>query len=99
LQELTAGGQPVLEEREFSRTPLTAAEIREIAGSRSPIDLMNPERPVYKEQGFDRRRPTEDEAVEAMAADNNLIYRPIVIRGEKMVKGFDEAAIRELAAA
>lgn len=86
------------EDREYSAKPLTEAEIREIAGSRSPLELMNPERPAYRELGFDEHTPTEDEAVRAMAQENNLIYRPIAIRGDRIVLGFKEEELRELIA-
>ena len=87
-----------LEEREFSEQPLTEAEIRAIAGGRPIADLLNPAREAYRERGFDRRTPSDDEALAAVAEESNLLYRPIAIRGDRMVLGFQEEGLRKLAA-
>ena len=94
MQELGAN----LEEREFSKQPLTADEIRSIAGGRPVSDLLNPARDAYREKGFDRRAPSDDEALAAIADESNLLYRPIAIKGDRMVLGYQEEELRALAA-
>lgn len=86
------------QEREYSGTPLTADEIREIARPGNVLGLLNPQRPAYREMGFDTRVPSDSEAVDAILREPNLMYRPIVRRGETKVLGFDADAIRRLVA-
>lgn len=85
-----------LQEREFSQAPLTAEEIRQIAPSGSVLDVINPQREAYKELGFQEKPPTEGEALAAMMDNDNLIYRPIVVRGSRMVTGWDDDKLRAL---
>ena len=82
--------------REYSDRPLTAAEIHQIIGDRSPLEFINPGRQAYKDRGFDRNPPTAEQALQGILEDNNLLVRPILIRGDRMVLGWDEEAIREL---
>jgi arsenate reductase-like glutaredoxin family protein len=42
--------------------------------------------------------PSRAEALKLMAANPNLIRRPVVIRGGRLVLGYDESALKELAA-
>ena len=83
-------------EREFSERPLTEEEIRRIAGSGNVLELLNPARPAYAERGFDQRKPTEPEAIDALIHEANLIYRPIVIWKDRRILGLQEEAIQAL---
>jgi arsenate reductase-like glutaredoxin family protein len=40
--------------------------------------------------------PTRAQAVKMIAAEPNLIRRPIIIAGKKMILGFDQESIDEL---
>lgn len=40
--------------------------------------------------------PPRDEAIKLMAANPNLIKRPLFIKGNEIVFGYDEAAVKEL---
>jgi len=40
--------------------------------------------------------PSRAEALKLMASQPNLIRRPVVIAGEKIVFGYDEKALKEL---
>jgi arsenate reductase-like glutaredoxin family protein len=40
--------------------------------------------------------PSPAEAIRLMAQEPNLIRRPLVVRGRRMVAGFDEKALRDL---
>ena len=40
--------------------------------------------------------PSRAEAIKLMAKTPNLIRRPVVIRGDQIVLGFDEAAYKKL---
>lgn len=61
--------------------------------------LFNVSGQSYRAGGFRDRLPSMsvDEALEALAADGKLIKRPILVAGDRVIVGFDEAAYRELA--
>jgi arsenate reductase-like glutaredoxin family protein len=40
--------------------------------------------------------PSRDEALKLMAAEPNLIRRPVVLRGFEMVLGYDEEALARI---
>jgi len=87
-----------LEERNFAKSSLTAAEIEELvrlAGGVAP--LLSTRNAVVKEKGWTAESPPDTATfVAAAAVDNNLIRRPILVVGEKVVVGKDPVAIREL---
>jgi len=43
------------------------------------------------------RPPTRTQAIALMAENPNLIRRPVVIRGKRLVLGYDEEAYKEIA--
>ena len=82
-------------------TPPSEKTLRAIH-KRSGLDirkLFNVSGQSYRGGGFKDRLPTMslDEALEALAADGKLIKRPILVSGDRVIVGFDEAAYRELA--
>jgi arsenate reductase-like glutaredoxin family protein len=40
--------------------------------------------------------PSRDEALKLMAAEPNLIRRPVVLRGSEIVLGYDEEALNQI---
>jgi arsenate reductase-like glutaredoxin family protein len=40
--------------------------------------------------------PSREEAIRLMSKNPNLIKRPVVVRGDQIVLGLDEAAYRKL---
>ena len=44
-----------------------------------------------------KKPPTRSQALKLMAAEPNLIRRPVVQRGTEIVLGYDEAALVKLA--
>jgi len=50
---------------------------------------LNTRSPKYKELGLKDRKLTKREAIDLMIEDVNLIRRPVVVRGRKVVFGFD----------
>lgn len=86
----------VLEERDLAKKPLSEKELLELIGDRDPVSFLNPKSPVYKEKKMGSKAPSHKEAVQLMAHDPNLIRRPISIKGNKIVIGFDEKGLRDL---
>ena len=84
------------EEREYGKNPFTEKELREIIGD-SPIEnFLNTRTPLYRERNMKQKPPSKDEAIKLMLKDQNLLRRPVIIKGKKKLTGFDEAEVKEL---
>ena len=80
----------------MSRSPLTADEIRALIGERDYLPFLNFRNEEYRERKMKSNPPSSEEAIERMAANPNLIRRPLLILKGEIVFGFDESAYRKL---
>lgn len=85
-----------MEEREYGKNPLTEAELNAIIGDGPVIDFLNTRTPLYRERKMKDHPPSKKEAVQLMLADQNLLRRPVVVRGKRKFAGFNETALKEL---
>lgn len=85
-----------LELRDLGKERLTVAELDELIGDRDYRLFLNPKNELYRKRGMKEKPPSRAEALKLMAAEPNLIRRPVVIRGRKVVLGWDEKALSEL---
>ena len=84
------------EEREYGKTPLSENELREIIGN-GPIErFLNTRTPLYREKNMKQKPPSKDEAIKLMVKDPNLLKRPVIIKGQTTLIGFDEAAVKKI---
>jgi arsenate reductase-like glutaredoxin family protein len=60
------------------------------------IEFLNTRSASYRQQGFKQQPPTKAQAIELMVRDPNLIKRPIAVKGDTKVLGFDQAKLRAL---
>ena len=51
---------------------------------------------MYRERGMSENPPSRQEALRLMSENPNLIKRPVVVHGDQIVLGFDEAGYRKL---
>jgi arsenate reductase-like glutaredoxin family protein len=90
---------PNATERNYAKTPLTAAEIQALVGAVGSVAaLLNTRHEIAKTRGWRDHPPDLAEFVTAAAGDNNLVRRPIVVRDGRAVVGTDEGALRRLLA-
>lgn len=88
-----------VEERNYSKQPLTRAEIERVVRAAGGVAaVLNTRHEIAKANGWKERPPAEAEFVAAAERDNNLLRRPVLIAGDGVVVGKDEAAIRALLA-
>ena len=86
-----------VEERNYSKDPLTKSEVEAILKvAPSVAAVLNTRNKTVKEKGWKENVPSKAAFTAAVLDDNNLIRRPILIAGKKIVVGKDEAAIRDL---
>ncbi|MEZ4240574.1 MAG: ArsC/Spx/MgsR family protein [Myxococcota bacterium] len=85
-----------LEERNYAKEPLTEAEVAELVDLAGGVAAVLSTRTAEaKERGWTAASPpARDVYVRAAAANNNLVRRPIVVAGDRVVVGNDAAAIR-----
>jgi arsenate reductase-like glutaredoxin family protein len=82
VRELDINREPPT--REFLEKHIDAARFLEFVSTRSP---------VFKERPLPR---SKKEAIDLMMKNPNLIRRPILIQGAKVIFGFDKKAYEEL---
>lgn len=83
-------------ERDYARKPLTAEEVETIFGKDPVPNFLNTRHAVYKERGFAESLPSRAEMINLIISEPNLIRRPILRKGSKVVVGFDKDGIKSL---
>ena len=84
------------EEREYGKNPFTEKELREIIGEGPIENFLNTRTPLYRERNMKQKPPSKDEAIRLMLKDQNLLKRPVIIKGKNRLTGFNEAEVKEL---
>lgn len=82
--------------RDLDKAPLSLAELNELIGERDYRSFLNSRNKLYRERKMKDHPPSRSEALKMMAAEPNLIRRPIIMSGRRLLLGFDEKALKEL---
>ena len=83
-----------LDERDYAKAPLNAAELKDLFAGQDPRDFLNSRSPAFKAMGLTGKSLTPAQALALMAKEPNLIKRPITIAGKEMIAGFDRDQLR-----
>jgi len=75
---------------------LTIAELERLIGNRDYRLFLNSRNELYRERGMKDTPPSRAEALRLMSENPNLIKRPVLVKGSKIVLGFDEPAMSGL---
>ena len=86
-----------LDVRDLGKDRLSIAELDRLIGKRDHRIFLNTRNELYRKRNMSKNPPSRDEALELMAAEPNLIRRPVVLRGADLVVGCDEEALKHLA--
>lgn len=92
LQKLGAD----LEPRSLDKQKLSKDELDQLIGDRDYKQFLSTRNELYRERNMKVHPPTRAQAIALMAEHPNLIRRPVVIRGKRLVLGYDEAAYEEI---
>ncbi|MBI4641325.1 MAG: hypothetical protein HY731_11555 [Candidatus Tectomicrobia bacterium] len=84
-------------ERDFGKKPFQAEELEALFKKGDVSELLNTRHALYKERGMKTMLPSPKELIELILRDPNLIRRPVSVKGEKIVIGFDEEKLKALA--
>jgi arsenate reductase len=90
-----------LTEVDYARKPLDPAVVEDIVrraggGERGVAAVLNTRHATVKEKGWVAKPPSPAEFVKAVAKEPNLLRRPIVLVGDKLIIGFDRDAYAKL---
>ena len=86
------------EERDVIKNPLTLEELDQLIGTANPAQFFSPKNPKVKSKGYVQNTPPRAEVLQILAADSNLLRRPIVTLGSRLVVGWDEKQLKALLA-
>jgi arsenate reductase-like glutaredoxin family protein len=81
-----------VEERDINRNPPDRAFLERHIDADRFLDFVSTRSPVFKSRPLPR---SKKEAIDLMMEQPNLIRRPILVRGSKVVFGFDKDKYRE----
>jgi arsenate reductase len=83
-----------LDERDYAKTALSAAELKDLFADRDPREFLNPRSPAFKAMGLAGKSLTPEQAIALIVKEPNLLKRPIVVAGKQMIAGFDRDRLR-----
>lgn len=82
--------------RDLGKERLTAAELEDLIGDRDYKDFLNSRNELFRKANMKEEPPPRKEAIQMMAKEPNLIRRPVILAGGRVVLGFDEKGIAKL---
>lgn len=86
-----------IEEINYAKTGLTEATVLDIvAKAGSVAAVLNTRHATAKDKGWVASPPSAAVFAKAVAADANLLRRPILIVGNRVIVGFDRPAYAKL---
>jgi len=86
-----------LELRDLGKDRLSVEELDQLIGKRDHRMFLNTRNELYRTRKMGQEPPSRAEALKLMAAEPNLIRRPVVLRGPDVVLGYDEQALKRIA--
>lgn len=86
-----------MDEVDYAKKALDEATVRAIVERAGGVAaVLNTRHATAKEKGWVTKPPEVSTFAKAVAKEPNLLRRPIVLAGKRVIVGFDEAAYAEL---
>jgi Spx/MgsR family transcriptional regulator len=82
--------------RNLDKECLSADELEKLIGDRDHKDFLNTRNELYRQKNMKQNPPSRADAIRMMAGEPNLIRRPVIIAGGRIVLGFDQEKIDRL---
>jgi arsenate reductase len=76
--------------RDLTKNKLTAAELEKLIGKHDHEEFLNPRSEIYRENEMKENPPSRRAAISMMVKNPDLIRRPVVVAGGRVVIGYDE---------
>lgn len=85
-----------LDSRDLGKERLSVEELDALIGKRDYRMFLNTRNALYRSRNMGQNPPAREDALKLMAAEPNLIRRPLALRGSDMVVGYDEEALKRI---
>lgn len=82
--------------RNLDKERLSAAELEKLIGDRDHKDFLNTRNELYRRKNMKENPPSRAETIRMMVGEPNLIRRPVILAGGRVVLGFNQEKIDEL---
>jgi Spx/MgsR family transcriptional regulator len=82
--------------RNLDKERLSAEELEKLIGDRDHREFLNTRNELYRREDMKQNPPTRAEAIRMMVGEPNLIRRPVIVAGRRIVLGFDQEKINNL---
>jgi arsenate reductase (glutaredoxin) len=82
-----------MEFRDLGKERLSAEELEKLIGDRDHTQFLNTRNELYRKKKMKDNRPSREAAIRMMAEEPNLIRRPVILAGGRVVLGFDREGI------
>jgi arsenate reductase len=79
--------------RDLDKERLSADELEKLIGDRDHKDFLNTRNELYRQKKMKENPPTRADAIRMMVGEPNLIRRPVIVAGGRVVLGFDQEKI------
>jgi Spx/MgsR family transcriptional regulator len=76
--------------RDITKDPLSATELEKLIGPRDHEEFLRPSSALFQKLNLKDNPPSRREAIRLMAKDPELMRRPVVVAGGRVVIGYDE---------
>jgi Spx/MgsR family transcriptional regulator len=75
--------------RDLDKQRLSPEELEKLIGDRDHNDFLNTRNDLYRDRKMKDNPPSREDAIQLMSQNPNLIRRPVVVAGGRVVLGFD----------
>ena len=75
---------------DLAKERLSAAELEKLIGKHDHQEFLNPRSKLYRKNKMKDHPPSRREAIGMMAKHPDLIRRPVIVAGGRVVIGYDE---------
>jgi Spx/MgsR family transcriptional regulator len=76
--------------RDITKDPLSVSELEKLIGTHDHEDFLRPRSSIFQRKNMKDNPPGRREAIRMMAKNPDLIRRPVVVAGGRVVIGYDE---------
>ena len=82
--------------RDLEKERLSPEELEKLIGDGDYKKFLNTRNERYRKENMKENPPSREQAVQMMSQEPNLIRRPVIVGGGRVVLGFDEQGIARI---
>ena len=76
--------------RDIVNDRLSSSELQKLIGRHNHEEFLNPRSEIFRKKKMKDNPPSRREAISLMAKNPELIRRPVIVAGGRVVIGYDE---------